>query len=422
MASQPHSRTGQGSNSVYLRHYNERVILMALRRLGQASKADLARYAGLTDNTAGVIVRDLEARKLIRAEGRRTGQRGQPATLLTLDAAGAQSIGAKVGRRTVDVLLVDFRGQIVQSRQLDRPFPSPEEAIAFITESAVELRAAAEMAGWPMPPTGIGVALPSNLESWHRQLDIPEGAMAGWDEVDLGAELSRALNLPVTLENDGTAATVAELLQGRGRQADNFLYLYVGAAIGGGVVVDGSYHRGPTGNAGDIGLMPVPASTLDSAPQPANGVDVLLTRTSINALIRHLRHHGVAEAEQRDLSLAAAKYPELVEAWMADAADAAATPILSAARILDVPLVVLDGDLPKDLLATLIARIEARLQDISPESRPPPQVLAGLVGRNAAAIGAALLPLNDTFSPSHQVLLGEPQTPRSRVPAGRIGP
>src|SRR5215203_5255462 len=76
--------TGQGSNSANLRQYHERVILTALRRLGQASKADLARQAGFTDNTAGVIVRELQERQLIRVEGRRTGARGQPATLLSL--------------------------------------------------------------------------------------------------------------------------------------------------------------------------------------------------------------------------------------------------------------------------------------------------------------------------------------------------
>ena len=77
---------GQGSNSVHVRQFNERVILTALRRLGSASKADLARYANLTNNTAGVIVRELEAQRLVRAEGKRSGQRGQPATLLSLNA------------------------------------------------------------------------------------------------------------------------------------------------------------------------------------------------------------------------------------------------------------------------------------------------------------------------------------------------
>ena len=51
------SNGGQGSNSAHLRQFNERVILTALRRLGEASKADLARVANLTNNTAGQIVR-----------------------------------------------------------------------------------------------------------------------------------------------------------------------------------------------------------------------------------------------------------------------------------------------------------------------------------------------------------------------------
>ena len=37
---------GQGSNSANVRRYNERLLLQALRRAGQASKADLARLFG----------------------------------------------------------------------------------------------------------------------------------------------------------------------------------------------------------------------------------------------------------------------------------------------------------------------------------------------------------------------------------------
>ena len=45
--------TGQGSNSVNLRRYNERLLLRALRRAGTASKADLARMANLTNTAVG---------------------------------------------------------------------------------------------------------------------------------------------------------------------------------------------------------------------------------------------------------------------------------------------------------------------------------------------------------------------------------
>src|SRR3954449_8565803 len=84
---------GQGSNSAIMRQFNERVILTALRRLGEASKADLARQASLTQNTAGQIVRELERQRLVRTVGKRTGARGQAAARLQLNVARAHSAG-----------------------------------------------------------------------------------------------------------------------------------------------------------------------------------------------------------------------------------------------------------------------------------------------------------------------------------------
>ena len=48
--------SGKGSNSVQVRHYNERVVLDAIRRLGQASKADVARHAHLTPPAVADII------------------------------------------------------------------------------------------------------------------------------------------------------------------------------------------------------------------------------------------------------------------------------------------------------------------------------------------------------------------------------
>ena len=133
---------GQGSNSAAVRQFNERVVLAALRRLGEASKADLARQVNLTQNTAGQIVRDLEKQNLIRAVGKRTGARGQPATLLGLDSRGAYGIGVKLGRRTLDGLLVDFAGRVVEARRQERDLPPPEEALRLVRDHVSALRRA----------------------------------------------------------------------------------------------------------------------------------------------------------------------------------------------------------------------------------------------------------------------------------------
>ena len=398
--------TGQGSNSVNLRLFNERVILTALRRLGSASKADLARHANLTSNTAGVIVRELEAQRLIRTEGKRAGLRGQPATLLSLNAEGAYSIGVKVGRRSLDTLLVDFTGRVLERRHRERAFPLPEEAVALLLDDIAALRRAVPASAAAGRLAGLGVATPYNMGSWRRELDIPSEAYRAWNDFDIAGRLAAGTGLAVFRENDGTAAAVAELFQGHGRWLNDFIYVFLGAALGGGVILGGNYHRGVNGNAGDLGLMPVAPSRLATAPRPTRAYDILLTRASVNALIRHLRESGVPIERRAELDAAMAAHPAPVREWLDDCADALVAPLLSAARVLDFEAVVLDGDLPKPVLADLVARLAALLEKAVPEAREPPELRPGTVGREAAALGAAILPLHLNFSPSSEILLG----------------
>ena len=396
---------GQGGNSAQLRLSNERAILTALRRLGAASKAELARCAGLTDNTVGVIVRQLEERRLVRVHGKRSGGRGQPATLLTLDGDGACAIGVKIGRRSIDGLLVDFCGRTLRHRRLERAFPMPEEASTLALDLVAELRAAIPH-GEARRLVGLGVALPYNMGSWRSELDIPGAAYRAWNGFDLAARLEDGTGLTVVAENDGTAAVVAELFQGHGRELDNFLYVFIGTATGGGVVLGGTYYRGPSGNAGDVGLMPVGRSRLASAPRPTRTHDILLARASTASLIRHLRAHGLRLADRAELDAAIERHAGLVAEWRGDCAAALVAPLMAAVRVLDVAHVVLDGDLPGGVLDALIAELDRLLVAQAPEARPAPTLVRGRVGRLAAAIGAAILPLQLHFRPSVDVLLG----------------
>jgi predicted NBD/HSP70 family sugar kinase len=401
-----HIGAGQGSNSINVRLFNERVILTALRRLGQASKADLSRYANLTNNTAGLIVRELENRKLIQTQGKREGSRGQPATLLSLNPEGAYSIGVKVGRRSIDTLRVDFSGRVLAQRRSEQAFPLPEEATARILDDVAALRreippaAAARLAG-------LGIATPYNMGSWRRELDIPSDAFRFWNDYDIATRLAEETGLPVFRENDGTAAVVAELFQGHGRHLNSFVYVFIDAAIGGGIVLNGEYYRGVHGNAGDIGIMPVPPSRLSTAPAPTRSLDILLTRASINSLIRHLRGNGVAIHSQAELAAAIGIHTRLVDEWLDDCADAMVGPLLSATCVLDVEAIVLDGDLPSRVRQDLIERLNNLLAAAVPESREPPAILPGMVGREAAAVGAAILPLHLNFSPNREILVGQ---------------
>ncbi len=316
--------SGQGGNSTAVRLYNERVVLAALRRLGEASKADLARHASLTSNAAGQIVQQLERQRLVRTIGKRAGGRGQPATLLSLDPEGAYAIGVKLGRRSLHVALVDFNGAVLKLRRHDRAF-SPRQALTVALSEVARMRqaipriASARLAG-------VGLAIPYNLGAWRRELGTETESDDAWRGFDFAAALRDSLDVPLFDENDGTAVAVAELFQGRGRELDDFVNIYIGTALGGGVVLGGEYRRGVTANAGDIGLMPVAPSRLPSTPKPDRSRDILLTRASISSLIRHVRANGIAVVGRADLDRAIEAHPGLIAEWLEDCADALVDP------------------------------------------------------------------------------------------------
>ncbi len=397
--------SGKGSNSVSLRQFNERAILGALRRLGRASKADLARHAQLTDNTAGVIVRALAARDLVRAEGKRVGGRGQPATLLSLNAQGAYSVGVKIGRRSVAAILVDFAGQHLDRVSLERRLPPPGEAVELVLSLMDRLLAQAPRGVAPRL-AGLGIAMPYTMGSWRCEPDISDAACAAWNGFDIAAALARRTDLPVLVENEGMAAAAAALFMGQARRLDSFIYLHVDTAIGGGVVLDGDLHRGETGNAGDFGLMPVPPSGLSSVPRPDGRYDVLQARASISALIRHLRANRVQLGSNGDLGAAILAPPRLVAEWLDDCADALVMPVLSASRLLDVGAVVLDGALGRGELEGLADRLRRALTENRQEPRGTPEVLIGKIGGDAGVLGAAILPLHVNFNPNRSLRSG----------------
>ena len=388
------SATGQGASSVQIRQFNQRLILQRLRRFGEASRADLARAAGLTNTAVGEIIKQLEQSGLVRTLGKkREGHRGQPATMLALDPRGAYAIGVRLDRSCIETVLTDMGGTVLSLVRHDGTLPPPGETLELLREDIARMVKL-------VPParrrriTGIGIARPDNLGSWLAELDLPAEDFVPWDQASIGAALSQACGLPVVEENDGTAAAIAELFHGHGRRQDDFLYVFIGPAIGGGLVLGGQCVHGPSGHAADIGMIPVGPSTLASAIRPGEP-EILLGRASLSALRRHLRFCGAGHVALGDLE--AAKVP--AAEWLADCADALAGPLLTARALLDIPAVVIDSDLSPHWTERLIATATPLLAARVAEARTPPVLLRGSFGAMAGALGAATLPLFRQFGP-----------------------
>ncbi len=104
-------------------------------------------------------------------------------------------------------------------------------------------------------PTHAGVASAGQIEAGTGAIAYATQSLPGWIGLPLGARLTAALHMPVTVENDVNCFAVAEAKLGAGRGFANLLMITVGTGIGGGVIIDGELYRGRRGGAGEVGQL-----------------------------------------------------------------------------------------------------------------------------------------------------------------------
>ena len=247
----------RGSNQSGMRAYNERLVLSLVRRDGALAKSDIARITGLSAQTVSVIMRGLEADGLLQRGAPIRGRIGQPSVPMSLAAQGAFFFGLKIGRRSVDLVLVDLLGAPVGFRRQTYRYPTPDAVVHFVEQALPDLASALPV-GLRGRIGGLGIAMPFQLWSWVQVIAAPPGAMDAWRVRDVASELAVICDMPVYVQNDATAACGAELVFGTGERPQDFLYFYIGFFVGGGLVLNGRLFTGRTGNAAGVGPMPVP--------------------------------------------------------------------------------------------------------------------------------------------------------------------
>ena len=379
--------------------FNERVVLQAVRLHGSVAKADIARLTHLTPQTVQTIIARLEEEGLVRKLSPVRGKVGQPSVPMALNPDGAFSIGIKVGRRSMDMLLVDFCGQVRERVTLGYVFPDPDSLF-------VEIEARLQALSKSLPPKlrsrlhGVGIAAPLSLGGWQTLLGIAPEQAAKWAHIDIRERVQAMTELPVEFVKDTAAACVAELVAGRGRSIKSFLYIFVDTFIGGGLVLDSHLRGGLNGNAGAVGSVPLGLSHA-GAPAPAQ----LLSVASLFNLEARFRQHGLDESAAVDDRALTMPWRPHTQAWLQDAGPAVALAVNTAACLLDLEGVIVDGLFSPAMLQALLGEVDSALDRCDWEGVARPAVLAGTVGSDARAIGGALLPLYAHFAPDRDLFL-----------------
>lgn len=395
-ATSPHqgSLTG-GANQVRVRAYNERLVLSLVRLHESLSKADITRRSGLSAQTVSVIMRALESEGLLLRGDPVRGKVGQPSVPMRLNPDAVYSFGVKIGRRSADLVLMDFVGQIRLQHHETYAYPQPDRIMEIITSGIAQLEARLA-ADQRSRIAGLGIAAPFELWNWADEVGAPPGAMDAWRTFDLHSEVAARVSYPVFMQNDATSACGAELVFGVGPSYADFIYLFIGSFIGGGIVLNSSVYSGRTGTAGAIGPLPVRGKDGETRQ--------LLDIASIFVLENLLRQTGI---EPQPLWYSAddwIDFGEPLEVWIQDSAAALAQAIVAAASVIDFGAAVIDGGFPHWVRRRLVNATIDAVACLDLQGVIIPDIIEGKVGAQARAIGGASLPIFARYLMDQNVL------------------
>ncbi|MFI6409596.1 ROK family protein [Streptomyces sp. NPDC050548] len=218
---------------------------------GPLTRLEVARRAGLSAAAVTKAVRPLIGAGYLTegADEDAPPALGRPANLVRVDGGRALFIGVKVTGDEIIGVLTDLCCRIRVARHVPLTDRDPREVLASIADLTQELRTEADELG--IQVVGLGLAVSGDVDRGEGV--VRYSPFLEWRDVPLAELAAMTTGLPVTVDNDVRALTVAEQWFGAGAGLTDFAVVTVGAGIGCGLVVHGRVVAGAHGVAGEIG-------------------------------------------------------------------------------------------------------------------------------------------------------------------------
>ena len=366
------------------RSNNERAILSLIRQQQSMPKAQIAKALALSAQAATVNINKLEEDKLLLRDAPVKGRVGQPSVPFRLNPDGAFSFGLKIGRRRFDLILVDLQSTQRASVSVEVHEASVEELKSFLETHIPKLISQLEPE-LRSHVCGLGVAMPFDIWQWQAASGSATNTLSQWQNFDLKGYLESQFQFPVYISNDNNAACCAELSLGNPNNYSDFLYVYLGAFLGGAVVINQQLLEGKSGNAGAIGSM-----LNADREQLLSQCSLLSLQSEFDKLQLGISVYELTDSQFSD-------HKRLVQPWLEKAAEAISIAMHNSLSLLDMQAVIIDSPLPSKALEQLKQLSIAAFSRLDNRGLRSCDVSIGVCGEKAQSIGSAQLALSHHY-------------------------
>lgn len=145
-----------------------------------------------------------------------------------------------IGGTFVKYAYVNQTGEVKVSGKFETPYvdaPTLIDQMVTVAKDFTDLK-------------GVAISCPGTIDV-DSGVIYHGGALTYLHEVNMKEHVSKALNVPVSIENDAKCAALAELWQGSVKDHLNSVVLVIGTGVGGGVIINGALYRGAHLEAGE---------------------------------------------------------------------------------------------------------------------------------------------------------------------------
>ncbi len=371
-----------------LRELGEQAVLETIFRTGPITRPEIATATNLSKPTVSAAVSRLEQGGLVRAAGRRAGQRGRNPVAYVVSARAGFVVGADIGGSNLRVAAADLFGEPICD--LKRPTAKDGgravgvqilEMVSEVIDQAGAVHGRALALGISSP--GIVDQTSGRVTSLAYNV-VPEG---GFDPLEV---IRERFDLPVFVENNVNLAAVGEKWFGLARGVSTLVFIAIGAGIGMGIIIDDELVRGAHGAAGEIGYLPLVGDPFNPRHRLHGGLEDEIGGAGIVAAYQDRRGPGDPELSSvHDVFALAGDGSPAARAVVDHVASRLGTAIATVCAILDPQLVVLGGGIgASPLLLSPVRGSAAALVPITA------RIETSLLGEQAALQGAIAVALH----------------------------
>jgi glucokinase len=287
-----------------------------------------------------------------------------------------------IGGTRVKAALVDRALGVVAQTTTPTPTDIGDDIGSAVASTVKDLLAS--QPDGPAPHlVGCGVVVPGLVDE-VRGVGV-HSVNLGWRDLDIHAQVSSYLDVPVVVGHDVRAGLLAEARLGAARGRRNVLFMPLGTGIAGALLLDGAVVSAD-GQAGELGHVVVDPSGPTCRCGQRGCLEVLASAGAIERI--YAAQSGVA-LSAKDVARRAAAGEALASSVWARAVRALGQAIVATVTLTGVDLVLVGGGLSHSgevLLAPLRADVASRLT-----FQRPPTIERAALGDRAGSLGAACL-------------------------------